>query len=111
MHPDKPAAHTVVANGGHVPLHTTTHDNATLLDHVHVIAITGAVTFLLDGVSPGANAATEATFYATSANSGPLSSNNQALRTYTAAYARSEERRVGKSGTYRGETFIVEKGT
>src|SRR5262249_62274536 len=68
MHADKPAAHTVVANGGHVPLGTTMHDNATLSGADPNFPPTGAVTFLLAGVSPGANAATEGSFYATSAN-------------------------------------------
>src|SRR5262245_60331858 len=111
MHANKPAAHTVVANGGHVPLGTTMHDNATLSGQVGSIAPTGAVTFLLDGVSPGANAATEGGFYATSANSGPLSSNNLALRTYTAAFAGDANYNAIASGTHPAEPFIVDKVT
>src|SRR5262249_39437719 len=60
------ASHTVVPEGGHVPLGTSMHDNATLSGANANFTPTGAVSFTLNAAAVG-NVAPEAPFYATSA--------------------------------------------
>src|SRR5262245_61891913 len=101
------ANHTVVPEGGHVPLGTVMHDNATLNGAVAGFTPTGLVSFLLNG-APVANGATDPGFYATSVNSAPLAAGNY---TYDASYAGDANYNPISFEGAPDEHFVVDKGT
>src|SRR4029077_21280389 len=80
------ASHNVVANGGHDPVGSVMHDNASLSGANANFVPTGAVTFTFSGGALGPNAPTEPGFYATSANTAPLAAQVGAY-SFDAAYA------------------------
>ncbi len=103
------AAHGQVNDGGHVPLGTMMHDNAALTGAHPSFAPTGAVTFTLTGpggTSTLATAASEAGFYATSADSAALAAGNYA---FNASYAGDSNYNAIASGAHNSETFVVDK--
>jgi hypothetical protein len=103
------APHVVVTNGGHVALGTVMHDNATLSGANANFTPTGAITFTFSGGALGANAATEAGFYATSASTGAITVAGS--YSFTAAYAGDSNYKAIAAGTHDPETFVVDKGT
>src|SRR5262249_34171089 len=70
----------------------------------------GALTFTFSGGALGANAATEAGFYATSANTAALAA-QVAAYSFSAAYAGDSNYNAIPSGTHNPDTFFVDKGT
>src|SRR5262249_2089610 len=102
------APHVVVADGGHVALGTVLHDNATLTRPVGSFAPTGAITFTFSGGAVGANATTEAGFYATSAATAALGASPTAY-SFTAAYAGDSNYNAIAAGTHNPETVFVDK--
>src|SRR5262245_2421269 len=86
------------------------HDNPSLRDALPSFTPTGALTFTFSGGALGANAATEAGFYATSANTAALAA-QVAAYSFSAAYAGDSNYNAIPSGTHNPETFFVDKGT
>src|SRR5262249_34889171 len=104
------ASHAAVANAAHVPLGSVMHDNATLSGATAGFTPTGALTFTFSGGALGANAATEAGFYATSANTAALAAQVGAY-SFSAAYAGDSNYNALSLHAPIPISFFVDKGT
>src|SRR5439155_147296 len=80
------ASHATVANGAHVPLGSVMHDNAALSGATTGVPPTFPTRRSSDLGALGANAATEGSFYATSANTAALAA-QVAAYSFSAGYA------------------------
>src|SRR5260370_156629 len=99
---------TTVTDTSHVALGTVMKDEATL-GGTQPFAPTGAVTFTFSGGALGANAATDATFYATSANTAALAA-QVAAYSFSATYAGDSNYNAILASAVNSETFFVDKG-
>src|SRR5262249_56744552 len=100
----------VVADGAHVLMGSVMHDIGTWRGARGGFTPTGALTFTFSGGALGANAATEAGFYATSANTAALAA-QVAAYSFSAAYAGDSNYNAIPSGTHNPSTHFLDKGT